>query len=289
MTTAAQPAPQQARPAPPAGRVRTLIPAKLDFAGVLAAERRKLCTLRSTWWTLGLTIVLMTLMAFGQAAAVAETLKTPEGTDIFAGVHGAEIVTSGYQFGMLTIAVLGALVITGEYSTGMLRSTFAAVPTRLPVLAAKAIVLAVVTVVTTAVAFVTSYAATAPILTDHDLLPSLTDSTTWQIAGGVAAFLVAAVLLALGVGLLLRSTAGSVSVAITVLLLLPGILQFITLDWVQDAIEYLPVPAATAFVTVSDAFGGAGSLGPWQGAVVVAGWAIVPMVAGAIVLRRRDA
>src|SRR5699024_1967376 len=85
------------------------------------------------------------------------------------------------------------------------------------------------------------------------------------------------------------STAGSVTVAITVLLLLPGILQFITLDWVQDAIEYLPVPAATAFVTVSDAFGGAGSLGPWQGAVVVAGWAIVPMVAGAIVLRRRDA
>src|SRR5699024_5726600 len=99
MTTAAQPAPQQGRPAPPAGRVRTLIPAKLDFAGVLAAERRKLCTLRSTWWTLGLTIVLMTLMAFGQAAALAETLKTPEGTDIFAGVHSAEIANYGYHLG----------------------------------------------------------------------------------------------------------------------------------------------------------------------------------------------
>src|SRR5699024_11592689 len=62
--------------------------------------------------------------------------------------------------------------------------------------------------------------------------------TTLFRSGGVAAFLVAAVLLALGVGLLLRSTAGSVTVAITVLLLLPGILQFITLDWVQDVIEY---------------------------------------------------
>lgn len=289
MTTAARPVPQPSRPQSPVPRVRSVVPATLDFSGVLTAEWRKLFTLRSTWWALGLTVVLMTLMSLGQAAAVAEALGTPEGATIFADLHGAEIVTSGYQFGMLTIAVLGALLITGEYSTGMIRSTFAAVPTRLPVLAAKAIVLTVVTAVTTAIAFVTSYAATAPILTDHDLLPGLTDPITWQIAGGVAAFLVAAVLFSLGVGVLLRSTAVSVTVAITVLLLLPGIMQFITLDWVQDAIEYLPLPAATAFVAVSEAFGGAGSLEPWQGAAVVACWALVPMVAGAIVLRRRDA
>lgn len=281
--------PQPTTPASPVRQVRPVIPAKLDFAGVLAAEWRKLFSLRSTWWTLGLTIVLMTLMALGQAAGITDSLDTPEGAAVFAGLHGAELVTGGYQFGMLTIAVLGALLITGEYSTGMIRSTFAAVPTRLPVLAAKAIALTVLTVITTAIAFVTSYAATAPILTDHDLLPSLTDPTTWQIAGGVTAFLVAAALFALGIGTLLRSTAGSVTVAITTLLLLPGILQFITVDWVQDAMEYLPLPAATAFVTVSDAFGGAGDLTAWQGAAIVAAWAIVPMVAAAIVLRRRDA
>lgn len=288
-TTAPQPVSPTTSPTAAGSRIRPVIPAKLDFAGVLGAEWRKLFSLRSTWWTLGLTVVLMTLMALGQAAGVTDSLDTPEGAATFVGLHGAELVTGGYQFGMLTIAVLGALLITGEYSTGMIRSTFAAVPTRLPVLAAKGIVLAAVTVVITAIAFVTSYAATAPILTDHDLVPSLTDPTTWQIAGGVTAFLVAAAMFALGIGTLLRSTAGSVTVVITTLLLLPGILQFITVDWVQDAMEYLPLPAATAFVTVSDAFGGAGDLTAWQGAAIVAAWAIVPIIAAAIVLGRRDA
>src|SRR5699024_1099936 len=163
------------------------------------------------------------------------------------------------------------------------------VPTRLPVLAAKGIVLTAVTVVVTAIAFVTSYAATAPVLADHDLVPGLTDPTTWQITGGVTALLGAAAMFTLGIGPRLRSTRGSVTVAITTLLLHPGILQFIPVDWVQDAMEYLPLPAATAFVTVSDAFGGAGDLSAWQGAAIVAAWAVVPMVAAAIVLRRRDA
>ncbi|MBZ2197118.1 ABC transporter permease subunit [Occultella gossypii] len=275
--------------APSVRPARPLVPARLDFAGVLAAEWRKLFSLRSTWWTLGLTVVLLTLMALGQAAAIADSLGSPEGAAVFADVHGAELVTGGYQFGMLTIAVLGALLITGEYSTGMIRSTFAAVPTRLPVLAAKALALSVLTVITTAVGFAAAYAATMPILSEHDLVPSLTDGTTWQIAGGATAFLVAAALFALGVGTLLRSTAGAVTVALTVLLLLPGILQFITLDWVQTLVEYLPLPAATAFVTVSEAFGGTGGFTPWQGAAVVAAWALVPMIAAAVVLRRRDA
>ncbi|WP_163541593.1 ABC transporter permease subunit [Occultella kanbiaonis] len=277
------------QPAPPVRPARPLVPARLDFAGVLAAEWRKLFSLRSTWWTLGLTVVLLALLALGQAAAIVETLDTPEGAAMMTGVHGAELVTGGYQFGMLTIAVLGALLITGEYSTGMIRSTFAAVPTRLPVLAAKALALSVLTVITAAVGFAAAYAVTLPILSEHDLVPSLTDGTTWQIVGGATAFLVAAALFALGVGTLLRSTAGAVTVALTVLLLLPGILQFITLDWVQTLVEYLPLPAAMAFVTVSDAFGASGDLTPWQGAAVVAAWALVPMIAAAVVLRRRDA
>src|SRR5699024_10650446 len=165
-------------------RTRPVIPARLDFAGVLGAEWRKLFSLRSTWWTLGLTVVLMTLMALGQAAGVTDSLSTPEGAAMFAGLHGAELVTGGYQFGLLTISVLVAFLITYDYSTGMIRSTFAAVPTRLPLLAAKGIVLTAVTVVEIGRAHVTSYAATAPVLADHDLVPGLTDPTTWQIAGG---------------------------------------------------------------------------------------------------------
>jgi ABC-2 type transport system permease protein len=64
-------------------------------------------------------------------------------------MHGAEVIASGFPFGMLTIAVLGALHITGEYATGMIRSTFAAVPTRIPVLAAKTLTLVVLTAAVT--------------------------------------------------------------------------------------------------------------------------------------------
>jgi hypothetical protein len=64
-------------------------------------------------------------------------------------MHGAEVISSDFHFGMLTIAVLGALLITGEYATGLIRSTFAAVPTRIPVLAAKALTLVILTAAVT--------------------------------------------------------------------------------------------------------------------------------------------
>ena len=149
---------------------------------------------------------------------------------------------------MITIAVLGALLITGEYSTGMIRSTLAAVPTRLPVLAAKAVVVSVVTVASPRSSLVLTYLVTMPLLAEHDLVPAPGRRRTWQVVGGMAYFLVAAALFALGIGTMLRSTAGAVTGALTVLLLLPGVLQFIRLDWVQNVIDYLPLPAAAAFL-----------------------------------------
>ncbi|MFD1504258.1 ABC transporter permease [Georgenia yuyongxinii] len=263
--------------------------ARLSFPGVMRGEWIKLLSLRSTWWTLGITVVLMTLVSLGQAASIQFMMEEPEGAAFVGGMHGAEVATAGYQFGMVTIAVLGALLITGEYSTGMIRSTLAAVPTRLPVLAAKAIALVVLTLVVTAVGLALSYLVTMPFLSDFDLVPALDDTQTWQVVGGIAYFLIAAGLFALAMGTLLRSTAGAVTVSLTVLLLLPGILQFITLDWVQDIVTYLPLPAAMAFTTVSEAFSGEGGLSPWTGFAVVTAWAVVPMIAAAVTLRRRDA
>lgn len=127
-------------------------------------------------------------------------------------MHGAEIVASGLLFGMLIIAVMGALFITGEYSTGMIRSTFAAVPTRLPVLA-----------------------------------------------------------------------------ALTVLLLLPGTLNFVTIDWVQTIVSYLPLPASSTLLTTGTTDVPGGDLTTHASLIVVAAYAVVPIVAAAAALRRRDA
>jgi ABC-2 type transport system permease protein len=201
------------------------------------------------------------------------------------------VVSGGFQMGMLTIAVLGALLITGEYSTGMIRSTLAAVPTRVPVLAAKAVVLAAVTVAVATVSIALAYVVTMPLLADLDLVPALDDGRTWQVFGGTVYFLVAAALFALGVGTLLRSSAAAITVALTVLLLLPGVLSFIGLDWVEAIVEYLPLPASGAFLG-----GGEGSLSsagqelsPTTGLLVIAAYAVVPLIAGAVALRRRDA
>src|SRR3954467_13082896 len=104
------------------------------FPGVVRGEWIKLLSLRSTWWALASTAAVTTLAALAAAASLnamaGDTAMAP-GTEQ---MHGAEVIASGFPFGMLTIAVLGALLITGEYATGMIRSTFAAVPTRIPVL-----------------------------------------------------------------------------------------------------------------------------------------------------------
>jgi len=193
--------------------------------------------------------------------------------------------------GMLTIAVLGALLITGEYSTGMIRSTLAAVPTRVPVLVAKAIVLAVLTVVVATVSIALAYVVTMPLLADLDLVPAFDQARTWQVFGGTVYFLVAAGLFALGVGTLLRSSAAAITVALTVLLLLPGVLSFINLDWVQTIVDYLPLPASGSFLGGDeDSLSSAGEgLSPLAGVLVIAAYAVVPLVAGAVVLRHRDA
>ncbi|MPV36884.1 ABC transporter permease subunit [Georgenia subflava] len=287
MTTTTTPTPARSAAAPttPARTAGSAVDAHLRFGGVLRGERIKLLSLRSTWWTLGITVVLMGLLALAQAAS-AEFIVEGSG-DL--SLHGAEFVTGGYQLGMVTVAVLGVLLVTGEYSTGMIRSTLAAVPSRLPVLAAKAVALSVVIVIVSAVSLAVSYVVTMPFLSDYDLVPSLGDSGTWQLFGGMAFFFVAVALFALGIGTLLRHTAGAITVVLAVLLLLPMILQFINLDWVQDVLGYMPLPAAMSFLTISGAFGGNEALTAWQGVAVVSAYAVAALAAGAISLRRRDA
>lgn len=259
------------------------------FVGVMRGEWVKLLSLRSTWWTLAATVVLMTLVSFAAAMSLDAMADDPVMGAAVTDMHGAEVISGGFQIGMLTIAVLGALFITGEYSTGMIRSTFAAVPTRLPVLGAKAIALVVLTVVVTVVGVTASYVVTMPQLATYGLVPALDDPGTWQVLGGTVYFLVAAALFSLGVGTLLRSTAATVTVALTVLLLLPGVLGFITLDWVETLVGYLPLPASAAFIAAGATDVRGVGLTAQGGLLVVAAYAVVPMVAAAVALRRRDA
>ena len=148
----------------------------------------------------------MTLVLFAAAMSLDVMAGDPVMTPALDEMHGADVISGGIQVAWITISVLGALFITGEYSTGMIRSTFAAVPTRPPVLAAKAIALVVLTTAVTLVGVTLSYVVTMPQLSQYDLVPALDDPGTWRVLGGTVFFLNAAALFTLGIGTLLRST-----------------------------------------------------------------------------------
>ena len=272
-------------PSRPDSRVR------LGFGGILHGEWIKLLSLRSTWWSSVLTVVLMGLFGLAQVASLS-TLQEQSGATgdgAFSKLHGAEVISGGYQFGMVTVAVLGVLAITGEYSTGMIRSTLTTVPTRIPVLVAKALVLVVLTVLVSALGLIVSYLVSAPLLSPMGLVPALEDPATWQVFGGMAYFLAIIALFGLGVGTVLRHSAAGITAVLGVLLLLPMVLQYIALEWVQQLMVYLPVPAATAFLALNGRLSLAGDLTLWEGVAVVAGYAVVALGLGAVLLRRRDA
>jgi len=261
--TADPPTTTRAAAAPSTAEVNTTV------AGILRGEWIKLLSLRSTWWALASTAALMTLASLAYAMSLTAMADDPVTAPGIQQMHGVEIVTSGFTFGMLIIAVLGALCITGEYSTGMIRSTFA-----------------------TAVALVSatlSYLVTMAPLSGYDLVPALDDPGTWRVLGGAVYCLTAAALFSLGLGTLLRSTAATITVALTVLLLLPGILSFITLDWVQTIVSYLPLPASEVLLTTGTTDLPGATLSTPASLVVVAAYAVIPLAAAAVALRRRDA
>ena len=256
------------------------------FAGVVRGEWIKL--LSSTWWALASTAAVITLVALAAAASLNAMADDPALAPGIEQMHGAEVISSGFHFGMLTIAVLGALLITGEYATGLIRSTFAAVPTRIPVLAAKALTLVVLTAAVTLVSVTLSYFLTMPRLSQYDLVPALDDPGTWRVFGGTLYSLISAALFSLGVGTLLRSTAASLTAALTVLLL-PGILSFIRLDWVETIVSYLPLPASSALLTTGAVETQGAYLSAQASLIVMAAYAVVPIAAAAVTLHRRDA
>lgn len=260
-------------------------PVHPTFGGILRGELIKLLSLRSTWWMLASTVVLITLISLAVAWSLEEIAADPMTAPELATTNGAEFVAGGFQMGMVTIAALGALLITGEYSTGMIRSTLAAIPTRIPMLAAKAIVLAGLTLAVSTVSIALSYLVAMPLLARYDMVPPLDDMDTWLTFGGTVYFLIATGLFALGVGALLRSTAGAITVALLVLLVLPGVLSFITLDWVETIAGYLPLPASAAFIGGDQS----ADLSAGTGILVIAAYALVPLIAGGVLLRKRDA
>lgn len=263
----------------------------VTFVRVLHSEWLKFWTLRSTWWSLAFTVVLMVGFALLFAAAVSGIPEDdPEAQRSMAGVFGPTIVTIGYSFAQLVVAVLGALVITGEYGTGMVRSTFAAVPGRLSALWAKLLVLLAVTAVVSAMGVVLAYVATAGLLDGLDLPVDFSDEAHLRSLAGAVVYLMVVAAFSLGIGTILRHSAAAITVLMAVFFVLPLVFQIIVgasgAQWAIDVNTYLPSVAGAqvmALVTLE------GQLEPWTGFAVFGGYAALALAGAAVSIKTRDA
>lgn len=274
------------RPRPrPSGRTAT----RVRFADVVAAEWIKFRSVRSTVWALVATVVAMvgvgSLAAWGSASMGGG-----------APVSGPGLLSNGSMVGQLVVAVLGVLTITGEYSTGMVRSTFAAVPRRVPALAAKAIVLTAVVLVASVVAMVLTYVATMPFHSQLGATFDLSDGETVRMLVGLPLYLAAVALLAFAVGALLRHTAAALATILGLLLVVENVFALIPVRAFEAVSPFLPSTAgsrllydAETLAMVDEAMGGDVSLGPWQGYAVLLAWVAVLLGAALVLVRRRDA
>lgn len=254
--------------------------ARLTVTRVVRSEWIKLNSLRSTFWSY-VILVAVTIGLAGLFVLTIDTAALTAAQEFDAVITAATI---GVFFGQLIVAVLGVLVITGEYTTGQIRSSLTAVPSRLPVLGAKALVLFVSTFLVGIVSTVLGYATAAVIVTalggEGSLL--VTDAIIPVIDS--ALYLAIIAVFALGLGTIIRSTAGGVSAALGVILLVPLVFGLIPVEWMTEAQPYLLTNAALQIFTDSP-----GTLPVEQQLLVTAIWVGVSLGLGALLLKRRDA
>lgn len=252
-------------------------------ARVLASEWIKLRSLRSTWYTIAVAVVGMVGVSYltSWATAAHWSQMGPAERASFSPIDRS---LTGVYLAQLAIGVLGVLVISGEYATGMIRATLAAVPRRLPVLWAKLAVFAAVTLVTMLIASVVAFLGGQGLLGSHGTGLGAPGATRAVI--GVALYLTVVGALGVGLGFLLRSTAGSIATLFALLLVLPAIGHVLPSSWQHDVLPYLPGTAGSALYTVR---AGADTLGPWTGFAVFCAWAAAALLGAAVLLRSRDA
>lgn len=250
-----------------------------------ASEWIKFRTVRSTLYTIAVTVVLCVgigaLVSFGRGSNAGPSGFLPDPT---------RISLQGFGLAEISIGVIGVLIITSEYATGSIRSTLAATPRRLWVLAAKVVVLFFSTLLVGEVcAFLSFFVGQAVLRSKH--VDSATLSTPGALRGVLLAGLSLALLavFAMGIGTMLRHTAGSVTVYVAILLVLFLLLAALPSNWQHDLAKFLPEVLTASMRAASPTSNEFSSFSPLTSTLVLAGYAVASLAGGAAVLVRRDA
>ncbi len=276
MTTATTPSAALGRP--PSGRY--------GLGGVLSSEWTKLTSVRSTVWTLVITagagVGIGALVTSAQAARF--STRSLAARLAFDPTRSS---LSGMLFAQLAIGVLGVLVMSAEYSTGTIRATFSAVPRRLMVLVAKVALFAAATFVIGEVVSFVAFLVGQHILSGRTPTASLSDPTVLRavVSGGL--YLTAIGLLALGLATIIRHSAAAISTFVGLLFILPIIADVLPSSFSNDVDRFLPADIGMRMMSAN--YHGADPFGPWLSFTMLGVYALAVLIAGGVLLVRRDA
>lgn len=277
----------------------------LSFGGIIRSEWVKLISIPSTLWAYAAIFVL----SVGVIAQMSATTNFDwlEGglSQIGMQAAGVNAVMLSTDLGSFAVSVLGVLVIAGEYNTGMIRSTFIAVPQRVPALLAKFLVFAVVTLLVAAVAVAIAIPISTSLFAGNGIEIRLDDPHYWRGVIGSVGYLVSVGLIAFGIGAIVRHVVGGVAITLGVVMVIPIGLGFVgaggSMLWLQNLTSLLPFNLGRALMTHPgySEFASPGlpierpeglwALEPWQGALGLAVWVVVLFTTAIVLLKRRDA
>ena len=264
---------------------RTAHAGRVTQARVVFSEWTKLHSLRSTRWSL-LAGILLTIAFPVLFAAVTSshwgTMSSHERADR----HPLDIALAGVNVSQLAIAVLGVLVITGEYSTGMIRASFSAVPKRLPVLWGKTIVFGVVSFLLMVPPVLIAFFSSQAILSRHHILQiSFSHQGVARSVIGGAIYLMLVGIFALGIGAIVRNTAGGIATFAAVFFVIPPLMNILPTSWNNAISPYLPSEAGRQIFSLTQ---GVHSLSPLWGGLLFVGYCALTLASAAVLLVPRD-
>ena len=270
--------PASARPADPV--------LKVTQARVLVSEFTKFRTVRSTVWTLLVSVVLIIGISALFSAVTASQYHTFDAADR-ATFNPVSISLSGMMFAVVAFGVLGVLMISGEYSTGMIRSSLTSVPRRLPVLWGKLAVFAGVIFSISLVASFISFFLGQALLNSHHLGVSVAAPGALRSIIGAALYVTVAGMIGVALGALFRNTAAGIATFAVIFFVIPPLTGLLPASISDHLSQYLPSYAGEA--VWGGARGVTDALSPWTGFAVLCGYAVVLIAAAALRLRRVDA
>jgi len=264
---------------------------RAGFGRTLRSEFTKIGSVRSTYWTLLMLLAVSVGLGAGISAVVASDWSQPQGPGAPPNIYDPTQISIAalVYLGQLVIVVLGALVLTAEYSTGMIRTSLIAMPRRIVIYVAKAVAFAAVALaVSLATAFIAFFLGQSLLasthqsatLAGHDVLRALVGSALYITLCGLFAFAAAAII---------RNTAGTITAMIGLLFVLPVLVNL--LPWHNDLVRWLPSSAARAISATVWNSGPQNShlFSPWDQFAVFAVYTAVLLVVGGILFRKRDA